>query len=321
MASQYSKKAVKLARDQKQRLESEVDEETARRFVTDTQRMLETDDTAGLNVKEAKKLFGLSISFLAEGNYVTGMQYSKKVRRILEELRERLDAMPATREAVEVGLESLQASIAELKRAGNDTGGAEGLLDMARMFFQEEDYQPAREQLLRARALVLALKEKDRPFTAPQWKDVLTRLKEKTDRLRGDGLRIEEPMKMLRLSESFALQGNLEVASQYIRKAEKLLSDIEDRARARSQKKETVDTGPPRCPRCGEESEADWVVCAYCNTRLKAEPPAAPDGSMPPPDVGEIRIARPVEENEQRSTGAPVREVKKAVKVIRPGNR
>jgi predicted Zn-ribbon and HTH transcriptional regulator len=327
MASQYSKKAAKLARDQKQRKESEVDEETARRFVTDTQKMLESTETAGLNTKEAKKLFGLSISFLAEGNYVTGMQYSKKVRRILEELQLRQETVPATKEAVEAGLESAEASIAELRRIGEDTAEAERLLDMARTFVQEEDYQPARGHLLKARATVSGLKEKGRPFTAQQWKDKLNILKERMEKFKGDGLRTEEPMKMLRHSESFALQGNLEVASQYVRKAEKLLNDMEDRAKTYALKKEAPAVGPLRCPRCGEESEADWVVCAYCNARLKAEPPATPDGGLPlPPDAipkteGEIRIARPVEDDEEHPANGPVREVKKAVKLIRPGNR
>jgi tetratricopeptide (TPR) repeat protein len=321
MASQYSRKAAKLARDMKERLESEVDEETARRYVTDTQKMLELDDSAGLNVKEAKKLFGLSISFLAEGNYVTGMQYSKKVRRILEELRQRQETVPATREAVQNGLEALEASIAELRRAGEDVNELERLVDMARMFHQEEDYHPARQHLQRARAIVSGMKEKGRPFTAQQWKEFHTALEERAGRCRNEGLRTAEPLKMLKLSESFALQGNLEVASQYVRKAQKLLDDIEDRARTRPPTGQKQLIGQTRCPRCGEETEGDWVVCAYCNTRLKAEIPAAGGAAGPvagPRAVEQIRVARPVEDDLQEALGGQDGAGKKAVKVARP---
>ena len=324
MASQYSKKAAKLAKDQKQRLESEVDEETARRFVTDTQKMLEMDESAGLNIKEAKKLFGHSISFLAEGNYVTGMQYSKKVRRILEELRQRQETVPATKEAVETGLASLEASIAELRRRGEDTGEADMIVQLARTFAQEEDYQPARQHILRTKAIIAGLREKGKAFTAQQWKERSMTLKERAEMLKDDGMRTSEPLKMLKLSESFALQGNLEVASQYVRKAEKLLNDIEDRARTQVLRKDAPMIGPSRCPRCGEPTEPDWVVCAYCNTRLKAEPPSTADGTMPAASTtpaGEIRIARPVADDGQGSPEGTVREVKKVVTVIRPGKR
>jgi len=116
----------------------------------------------------------------------------------------------------------------------------------------------------------------------------------------------------------------LEVASQYVRKAEKLLNDIEDRARTQVLRKDAPMIGPSRCPRCGEPTEPDWVVCAYCNTRLKAEPPSTADGTMPAASTtpaGEIRIARPVADDGQGSPEGTVREVKKVVTVIRPGKR
>lgn len=282
MASQYARKTAKLARDQKQRKESEVDEETARRFVNETQRMLDRNDAAGLNVKEAKKLFGLSISFLAEGNYVTGMQYSKKVRRIIEDMLDRQAALPVTGEGVDAEMEFLKVTIAELRRAGDDTEAAEKELEMARLFFKEKDYQPAMDRVLKARSLVQDLKEKGRPFTAQQWKEKLNQLKLRVEREKDEGLRTEEPMKMLKFSESFALQGNLEVASQYIRKAEMLLNDMGDRARVDAQRREGPVKATLSCPRCGEEVEPDWMVCAFCNARLKADRPAGPaEGEHP----------------------------------------
>jgi hypothetical protein len=322
MASQYSKKASKLARDQKQRKESEVDEETARRFVTETQKMLEVNETTGLNVKEAKKLFGLSISFLAEGNYVTGMQYSKKVRRILEELRERQAAMPATNESVSAELESLGAITASIQRAGENILEIEKELDMARMFWHEQDYKPAMEHVSLARILVQDLKEKGRAYTPQQWKDKLNMLKERIERSKGEGIRMEEPAKMLRLSESFALQGNLEVASQFIRKVEMLLNDMGDRARVDAQKREGPTKKAPHCPRCGEGVEADWVVCAYCNARLKADVPAAPEAKTSRTRAtgtpGQIRVARAVDDPQEWTTDRRRQGTQNVLKVARP---
>ena len=281
MASQYAKKTVKLARDQKSRRESEVDEDTARRFIGETQKLLDSSNVLGANVKQAKRLMGLSISFMADGNYVTGMQYSKKVRNMLEGLRER-DGRPTTDpETVKREIEAAASLLAGIGRAGEPPSQAETELDTARMFLDEGDLPPAMEHAVRARALARDMTERWRSLTPLQWKDRMAVLKERVERQRADGLKTSEPLKMLKFSESFALQGNLEVATQYIRKAEKLMDDMAARARVDASRP-GPDKGRMTCPRCGEDIEADWIVCAYCNKNLKPdnEGPASPEPGL-----------------------------------------
>jgi hypothetical protein len=109
-------------------------------------------------------------------------------------------------------------------------------------------------------------------------------VKSRVEKGKNEGLRVAEPAKMLKFSESFALQGNLEVATQYVRKAQKLLDDMDARARVDASKPPQA-KGPPLCPRCGEETEPGWAVCAYCNLALKT------------PEK-EVRVAKPVDDGE-----------------------
>jgi 6-phosphogluconolactonase (cycloisomerase 2 family) len=285
MASQYARKTVKLARDQRSRKESEIDEESARRFINDTQKMLDSLDPAGTDLKPAKKLLGLSLSFMADGNYVTGMQYSKKVRKMLEEIRDRRKEPPPTREKVVKEMAAAEALAAELKRAGDDASGVEDELGTARMFLEEDDLQPALEHVLKASALGRAVKDKERPLSPQEWKEKVARVRERVEKGKNEGLRVAEPAKMLRFSESFALQGNLEVATQYVRKAEKLLDDMDARAKVDASRPGPP-KGPPRCPRCSEEIEADWGVCPYCNLNLR-------------PVEKEVRVAKPVDDDDE----------------------
>ena len=296
MASQYAKKTVKLARDQRARKESEIDEDAARKFITDTQKMLDGMDASGVNVKPAKRLMGLSISFMADGNYVTGMQYSKKVRKILDELRQRQQAPPVTLDAVDREIQAAVALIAELQRAGEDHSAAEEEVGTARMFLEEDDLPPALEHASKALALARDMKEKERPLTPQQWKAKVAAVREMVERGKAEGIRVAEPAKMLKFSESFALQGNLEVATQYVRKAEKLLNDMDARARVDATKPGPT-KGPLLCPRCAEEVETDWVVCAFCNMNLKAVD-------------RQVRVAVPVDDEEAASG--------KVAKVARP---
>jgi hypothetical protein len=341
MASQYAKKTAKLARDQKARRESEVDEDTARRFINETQMMLDASNASGQNVRQAKKLMGLSISFMADGNYVTGMQYSKKVRKMIDELRDREERPPLTVDSVNREMDAAEARLAELRRAGETPSQAETELDTARMFLDEGDLPPAMVHAARARTMARDMKETERPLSPQQWRDRMAILRERVERQKADGLRTAEPLKMLKFSESFALQGNLEVATQYVRKAEKLMDDIATRAKVDASKP-GPDKGQMICPGCGEDIEADWVVCAYCNNILKpgaewrpgagtgiagtGEPDRAagqesratgaagetapkdagpPERGIPPP-AKEVRVAKPVDDGEA-AAGKPAK--------------
>ncbi len=302
MAAQYARKTIRLARDQRERKESEVDEETARQFVNLTQHMLDEAEAAGIEVREAKKLFGLSMSFLAEGNYVTGMQYSKKVRKILSELRER-QRLTLTREDVEKEIRDVERLLEALEsdeeaRGSPELGAALECLGIARMFLEEGDLPPAMDALMKARGTAKNLADKGRVLSPKEWKERLVRLRKGLEDFRAEGLRTSEPQKMLKLSESFALTGNMEVASQYIRKAEKLMKDIEARAKAGAAKPKPPP--PPKCPECGEEIESDWLVCAFCNYSLKPisdEEVGRRGGSGPKEDAATTpKVARPVDE-------------------------
>jgi len=284
MASQYAKKTVKLARDMRSRKESEIDEDAARRFITETQKMLDGMDASGINVKPVKKLMGLAISFMADGNYVTGTQYSKKVRKMLDEIRHRQQMPPVTREALDHEIGAAAAMIDLLRKAGDDPSTPEEELGTARMFLEEDDLPPAMEHASKALTLAREMKETERPLSPQQWKDKVAQVRERVEKGKSEGVRVAEPAKMLKFSESFALQGNLEVATQYVRKAERLLDDMDARAKVDASRPEPV-KGPPRCPRCGEEIEPEWVVCAYCNQSLK-------------PGGKEVRVAKPVDDEE-----------------------
>ncbi|MGQ9582652.1 MAG: FG-GAP-like repeat-containing protein [Thermoplasmatota archaeon] len=306
MAAQYARKTIRLARDQKERKESEVDEETARQFVNLTQHMLEEAETVGLEVREAKKLFGLSMSFLAEGNYVTGMQYSKKVRKILTELRER-QKLTLTREDVErevAEAERLLEALRDDEEAGMspEADAARESLGIARMFLEEGDLPPAMDAAMKARGTARNLMDKGRTLSPKEWKDKFRRLGGRLEEFRAEGLRTSEPQKMLKLSESFAMTGNMEVASQYIRKAEKLMRDIEARARADAAKPEPAPV--LRCPECGEEIEEDWLVCAFCNHALKPLREKGTGRSGREGRLGEEgpapRVAKPVDDDVAR---------------------
>ncbi|MBM4248645.1 MAG: PKD domain-containing protein [Euryarchaeota archaeon] len=286
MAAQYAKKTVKLARDQRSRKESEVDEDAARRFVADTQQRLDELDASGFNVKPAKRLMGLSISFLADGNYITGMQYSKKVRKMLDEIAAR-EAAPATREAIERDLEAAREAAGELRGRGEDTSQVDREIETARLFLDEEDLPPARERAFRALELVRGLRETERPMTPQQWKEGMAAARELVEKGRSDGLKVAEPARMLKFSESFALQGNMEVATQYLRKAERLMEEMDARARVDASRPENA-KGRAVCPKCGEEVEPDWVVCAFCNQKLKEPPKKA-------------LVAKPVDDEEAAS--------------------
>lgn len=286
MAAQYAKKTVKLARDQRSRKESEVDEDAAKRFIADTQKQLDGMEASGINVKPAKRLMGLSISFMADGNYVTGMQYSKKVRKMLEEIYER-EATPATLEAIERDLEAARRAVEDLRRDGEDISQIEQELETARLFLEEEDLPPAGERVRKALELARGLRETERPMTPQQWKERMAAARERVERGRSGGLKVAEPSKMLKFSESFALQGNMEVATQYLRKGERLMEEVDARARVDASRPEPP-KGPAVCPRCGEEVEADWIVCAFCNLKLKEPPKKA-------------LVAKPVDDEEAAS--------------------
>ncbi|MEM3042547.1 MAG: FG-GAP-like repeat-containing protein [Thermoplasmata archaeon] len=317
MAAQYARKTMRLARDQKERKESEVDEDTARQFINLTQRMLEDAEEAGLEVREAKKLFGLSMSFLAEGNYVTGMQYSKKVRKILAELRER-KAVTLTREAVEKEQAEAGRLLALLEKEVGEEEWPElervrESIELSRMFLEEGDLEPAMEAASKARGAAKALKEGGRPLSPQEWKERLRALRARLEELRGEGLKVSEPQKMLKFSESFAMSGNMEIATQYLRKAEKLVRDMEERAGAEAVPEEKTAAPaearapalPPAlalCPECGERVEEDWVVCPLCDHPLKNAPPPAQAGQ----GEGAPRVARPVENGGEPRVARPV---------------
>jgi hypothetical protein len=287
MASQYAKKTVKLARDQRARKESEVDEPAARRFITETQQLLDGMDAPGVDLKPAKRLMGLAISFMADGNYVTGMQYSKKVRKMVDEIRVRRQSPEVSAGAVLKEIGEVEALSAGLRKAGEDASAVEEELSTARLFLEEEDLPPAMEHASKARSLARELGEREGPLTPQQWKERVAAVRARVEKGKDEGLRVAEPAKMLKFSESFALQGNLEVATQYVRKAQKLLDDMDARARVDASKPPQT-RGPHLCPRCSEETEPGWAVCAYCNQSLKA------------PEK-EVRVAKPVDDGEAGS--------------------
>ena len=113
------------------------------------------------------------------------------------------------------------------------------------------------------------------------------------------------------------------------------MDDMQARAKVDAARPDQ-EKGPLVCPRCGEEVEADWMVCAYCNNKMKqdvlgaeaesgartltADPrqaaagePKAPKVARPVeegPDVSGVRIALPVAGDEGFA--------RKAAKVARP---
>jgi len=325
-ASQYAKKAVKLSKDQKERKESEVDEETAKKFINETGKLMDEAESQKMDVRQARKLYGLSISFQAEGNYVTGMKYSKKVRKILDELKLRGQdgAPPKLKEgaegrlAVEAEIEAATTLMLDLKKSGENITKLEGDLDMAHLLFDEDKYDEAMKFASKARKNARDQRERSKPPSPAELKELGKELRERIEKAKGEGLRTTQSEKMLKLSESFALSGNLSVSAQYMRKSRKLMDDIEDRAmvdaaQAARKEKDAEDAAKGaaetagenaavgaeeddtveldeddwkaaiaagKCPNCGEDIEAGWVVCPSCNIKLN-ESPDGGEGAAP----------------------------------------
>jgi hypothetical protein len=183
----------------------------------------------GLPTDRAGKILGLATSAFADGRLETALKFSQKVTRMRDELVSAAAAAPATTGNAGDELNLAEEEAAAIKAAGFESEQLDTELDMARMFWADNDKDHAVEHIKKARALALALKEKG---PKPQKNEEPPAGKEPPS-----GDRKKEAVK----------------------KAIRVAAPVEKAPRAKP---------VGQCPSCGMELEPGWKVCPACEKPL-----------------------------------------------------
>lgn len=254
-------RAHRIAVESHQRVLSEVEEDDARRFVEETEKLIRDAELEELQIREAKKLYGHAISFLEDGNYATAMQYAKKSRKLIAETREReVLKMDLSQEGVKKLLDEAKDEVEIAASKGADVSSLRDEIETAEVFLNENDLKMACQHALKVKKIAKKLGE------AEEKKDIegigleqsIKELNEKIDEMRAEGYDTINALKMLKLAQSFIDSGNLEAARSYIKKTERILEELKER-----------DIEPMKCPNCDEPIEPDWEACPVCGNPIE----------------------------------------------------
>jgi PKD repeat protein len=120
----------------------------------------------GLATDRAGKILALATSSFAEGRLETASKFSQKVMKIRDELVKEA-AAGGTAERAADELKAAQEDVEAVKSSGIESERLETEMDMARMYFEDKDYDRAVEHASKAGALARELKEKGQRDRAP----------------------------------------------------------------------------------------------------------------------------------------------------------